>query len=60
MTDAIGHARITPIRVSEKSNDVSILVSAGLLAVALVIILVAGAFSGGPGPINPDLVIAYP
>jgi hypothetical protein len=60
MTDAIGHAQITPIRGSEKWNDVSILVSAGLLAVALVIILGAGAFSGGAGPINPDLVIAYP
>jgi hypothetical protein len=60
MTDVIGHARrITPVLATKKSYD-AILVSAGLLAGALVIIIGANAFAGGPGPINPDLVIAYP
>jgi hypothetical protein len=61
MTDVIGHARrITPVLATKKSYD-AILVSAGLLAVALVIIIIIGAnaFAGGPGPIDPDLVIAY-
>jgi hypothetical protein len=60
MTAAVGHAQIASIRNPDKSHDATILVSAGLLAIALVIILGAKTFPGSPGPINPDLVIAYP
>jgi hypothetical protein len=60
MTAAAGHVQIAPIRNPGKSHDAAIFVSAGLLAIALVIILGAKTFPGSPEPINSDLVIAYP
>jgi hypothetical protein len=57
---AISHAQITPVLATKKSYHATTLVTAALFAVALIIIVGAHAFFGGPGPINPDLVIAYP
>jgi hypothetical protein len=45
---------------SEKSHDVAILVSAGLFAAGLIVVLFASGLSAGIEPINLDLVNAYP
>jgi hypothetical protein len=60
MTDAVGNAQITSIRAWKKSYDAAVLVSFALFTIGVVVVLGASAFSGGPGQINPDLVIAYP
>jgi hypothetical protein len=59
MADAISHAHITSIHATERLYNAATLVTAALFAAALIIVA-AHAFLGGPGPINPDLVLAYP
>jgi hypothetical protein len=62
MPTTLRHPAIIPARVREKSHDHSILVlvSVGLFALGLIIVLAASGFSNAIEPINPDLVIAHP